>query len=222
MATTLERGRRTDKQIQLDVLAELERDFRFRPAEVGVEVDNGIVTLTGTVSSFLKLGQAADIAGAVYGVKDVANKLTVASGTARDDTKIAQAVRSALTWDADVPEERIDSVVRDGVVTLKGTVDNGAERKAARDAVSRITGVAQVNDHIVVGPEPRGDKEIHEDIKAALRRRLPMSDLDAVVDAGMVTLQGTVTTYGRRIDAERVAWNTKGVRSVVNRITVEP
>ena len=68
---------KTDKQLQLDVLADIARDFRFKPAEVGVEVDAGVVTLTGTVSSYFKLGMAADIAGDVPGVKDVANKLTV-------------------------------------------------------------------------------------------------------------------------------------------------
>ena len=50
---------KTDKQIQLDVLADIARDFRFKPAEIGVEVDAGIVTLTGTVSSYPKLGLAA-------------------------------------------------------------------------------------------------------------------------------------------------------------------
>ncbi len=223
MATTLERGRtRTDKEIQMDVLAEIERDFRFRPAEIGVEVDNKVVTLSGTVSSYLKLGQAADIASEVRGVKDVANKLTVASDTTRDDTKIAQAVRSALTWDAEVPEERIDSIVRERVVTLKGTVENWAQRRAAHDAVARISGVEHVNDHIVIEPRPRGDKEIFDDVKAALRRRLPLSDIDVVVDKGTVMLQGTVTSYGRRIDAEQVAWGSAGVRSVVNKVTVEP
>jgi len=82
---------KTDKQIQLDVLAEIARDFRFKPAELGVEVDAGVVTLTGTVTSYPKLALAAEIAGSVPGVKDVANKLTVelAPYAVRDDTRIA-------------------------------------------------------------------------------------------------------------------------------------
>lgn len=63
---------KTDKQIQLDVLAEIARDNRFKPTELGVEVDAGVVTLIGTVSSYPKLEQAAEIAGDVPGVKDVA------------------------------------------------------------------------------------------------------------------------------------------------------
>ncbi|MBI2014064.1 MAG: BON domain-containing protein [Chloroflexi bacterium] len=212
---------KTDRQIQLDVLAEIARDVRFRPAELGVEVDDGIVTLTGTVSSYVKLGQAADIAAAVYGVKDVANKLTVETATKLDDTRLAQAVRDALRWDVDVPEERIDSIVRDGVVTLKGTVDHWGQRAAARDAVAKIGGVRYVNDHLVVCPAPpRGDHQIFDDIKAALRRQLPTDDIDVAVDRGTVTLMGTVSWYGHRQRAEQAASNTAGVRSVTNKILV--
>ena len=211
---------KTDRQIQLDVLAEFAGDFRFRPTEIGVEVDVGVVTLTGTISSYLKLGQAAELAAGVYGVKDVANKLTVEGIGAHDDTKIAQAVRDTLIWDIDVPEERIDSIVRGGVVTLKGTVDRWAQRQAAHDAVARIRGVAHVNDHLVVAPSVRGDQEIFEDVRAALRRRLPMDDIDAVVDRGTVTLMGKVATYALRRDAERAAWGIDGVKDVVDKIVV--
>jgi len=209
---------KTDRQIQLDVLAELASDSRFKPAEVGVEVDNGVVTLTGTVSSYVKLGLAADLTASVAGVSDVANKLTVAGVEGRDDTTLAQAVRDALRWDVDVPEERIDSIVRDGVVTLKGTVDRWYERTSARQAVSRLTGVRSVNDHIVVAPVTRTDQEIFDEIKAALLRRLPMDDVDLIVDDGKVTLMGRLRSYGSRMEAESVAWRTRGVKTVINRI----
>lgn len=211
---------KTDRQIQLDVLAELASDFRFKPAEVGVEVDDGIVTLTGTVSSYVKLGLAADLAASVAGVSDVANKLTVAGMAPRDDTALAATVRDALRWDVDVPEERIDSIVRDGVVTLKGTVDRWYERTAARQAVSRLIGVRSVNDHLVVAPVDRTDQEIFDEIKAALLRRLPMDDVDLIVDEGKVTLMGRLRSYGSRMEAESVAWRTRGVKTVLNRIVV--
>lgn len=211
---------KTDKQIQLDVLAELASDFRFKPAEVGVEVDAGVVTLTGTVSSYVKVGLAADLAATVAGVNDVANKLTVAPVAGRDDTQLAQTVRDVLRWDVDIPEQRIDSIVRDGVVTLKGTVDHWYERIAARQAVARLTGVRSVNDHLVVAPAPRGDQEIYEDIKASLLRRLPGVDVDLIVDAGKVTMMGRLRSYGSRMEAESVAWRTSGVKSVLNKIAV--
>lgn len=42
---------KTDSQLRQDVIDEIERDWRFKAAELGVEVDQGVVTLTGTVSS---------------------------------------------------------------------------------------------------------------------------------------------------------------------------
>lgn len=213
---------KTDKEIQLDVLAEIARDLRFKPAELGVEVDAGVVTLVGTVTSYPKLAAAAEIAGDVPGVKDVANKLTVeiAPYAVRDDTRIAQAVRNALEWDTTVPEERIDSVVRNGAVTLTGTVDFWYERQAAADSVRNLLGVKFVNNHIVIAQRTHGDAAIQEEIKRALLRRFPLHGLDVTVLRGIATLTGEVFSYRNRNDAENIAWNTLGVKDVLNKIQV--
>jgi osmotically-inducible protein OsmY len=213
---------KTDKEIQLDVLAEIARDGRFKPAELGVEVDAGVVTLIGTVTSYPKLAAAAEIAGDVPGVKDVANKLTVeiAPYAVRDDTRIAQAVRTALEWDTTVPEERIDSVVRNGAVTLKGTVDFWYERQGASDTVRNLLGVKAVNNHIVIAPPARGDAGIRDEVKSALMRRFPLHGLDVAVARGIATLTGEVFSYRNRREAENIAWSTSGVKDVVNKIEV--
>ncbi len=212
---------KTDKQIQLDVLAEIERDLRFKPAEIGVEVDDRIVTLTGTVSSYLKIGEAAEIASMVPGVKDVANKLTVALfGAPRDDTAITRAVRTALEWHVTVPEDKIDSIVRNGVVTLKGTVDYWYQRQAAADAIAHLLGVVSVNNHIVVAPSIRTDREIHDELKAALVRRFPFEEIDVAVDQGAAILQGSVSTYRIYREAESLAWATRGVKDLTNKLAI--
>jgi len=219
--TLIQTRTKTDKQIQLDVLAEIERDIRFKPAEVGVEVEQGIVTLTGTVSSYLKIGEAADIASMVPGVKDVANKLAVALfGAPRDDTAISRAVRSALEWDTTVPEEKIDAIVRNGVVTLKGTVEYWYQRKAAGDAIAHLLGVTSVNNHIIVAPAVRTDREIHDELRAALARRFPFEEIDVAVDQGVAILQGTIPTYRQRREAETLTWATRGVKSVTNKLAI--
>lgn len=220
--TAARRTAKSDLQVQRDVLAEINRDFRFKPAEVGVEVDDGVVTLTGTVSSYLKLGQAAELATSVAGVRDVANKLTVElPGTGgRDDTKIAQAVRHALEWDVIVPEERIESIVRDAVVTLKGDVDYWYQRKSAKDAVAHLAGVKSVNDHITIVPSTRTDQDIYDEIKAALYRQLPFDGIDVSVDKGAVTLMGKVDAYRTRREAEQIVWATRGVKDVHDKIAI--
>jgi osmotically-inducible protein OsmY len=215
---------KTDHEIQLDVIAEIERDWRFKPAEIGVEVDRGVVTLSGTVSTYLKVGEAADLATRVPGVKDVANKLIVRPPDSifADDTKIAQAVRTALVWDTAVPEERIDSVVRNGVVTLKGTVDHWYQHRSAVDVVKHLTGVLNVNDHIIVTPPQRNDEQIFEELKAALRRRFPLERIDATVDDATVTLMGEVPSFYMFRETADLAWGTTGVKHVHNKLRINP
>lgn len=211
---------KTDAEIRQDTLAELERDWRFKPAEIGVEVDQGVVTLTGTVSSYTKLLAAGDIASEIGGVRGVANELTVHTpgiGTPTD-TDLAGAVRNALKWDPEVPDEHIDVLVRGGTVTLKGNVDYWYQRKAACDSAMRIAGVSALNDHITVTPPQQSDGEIRDEIRKAIRRRAPLAadHVDVQVQDGTVTLTGKVQFYSDRLQAEKAAWMTEGVRNVVN------
>ena len=116
--------KKTDTQIHHDVIEELKWDSRVDETEVGVQVAAGVVTLTGTVTSWAKRVAAQEAARRVIGVLDVANDLKVkaAGGLSRTDTEIAQAVRQALEWDVFVPNEKITSTVTDGWVTLEGPV----------------------------------------------------------------------------------------------------
>ncbi len=68
---------KTDEQIHHDVLKELRWDTRVEETEVGVEVDEGVVTLTGTVSSYAKKLAALEAAHRVSGVLDVADDIKV-------------------------------------------------------------------------------------------------------------------------------------------------
>lgn len=211
---------KTDTQLRQDVLDEIERDWRFKPAEIGVEVDQGIVSLTGTVSSYTKLMAAANIAAEIAGTKGVANELTVRlPGTGLpNDSDVAAQVRAALKWDVDVPEEKVEVIVRNGTVTLKGKVDYWYQKKSAGDTISRITGVAAVNNHITVVPPAQNDRDIHDEITRALARRIPLTPehIRVQVKDGVVTLTGNVQFYGDRLQAEKAAWMTEGVRDVVN------
>jgi len=162
-----------DAALQADVLAEIARDPRCGPAEVGVEVDSGVVTLTGTVSSYPKLGAAAEIAAEIAGVKGVANDLTLAmsSSYVRTDTELVAAIWDALRWDIDVPDEEIEVIVRNGRVLLKGAVDYWYERVAAVKAVERLSGVVAVSDQIGVKSGLVADADLACEISDAIARR---------------------------------------------------
>jgi len=213
---------KTDSQLRKDVIDEIERDWRFKEAELGVEVDQGIVTLTGTVSSYPKLMAAADIAAEIAGTKGVANELTVRTPglTGPNDTELAAAVRTALKWDVDVPEAKIDVIVRHGVVTLKGSVDYWYQKRAAGDRVVTLNGVSAIDNHITVVPPSISDHDIRAKIEKAVERRIPLAARHITVNVkdGLVTLSGNVQFYSDRTLAEKAAWMTEGVRTVINKL----
>ena len=104
------RTKKTDTQIHRDVLDELKWDSRVDETEVGIEIDDGVVTLTGTVAkNWGKRMAAEDAARRVIGVLDVANDIKVAVPTAGPtDTEIARRclMRSSGTCSSLTRESR--------------------------------------------------------------------------------------------------------------------
>ena len=218
--------RKTDTQIHHDVLEELKWDSRVDETEVGVEIDKGVVTLTGTVSSWAKRMAAQEAARRVIGVLDVANdiKVRVPGGLTRTDTEIAQAVRHALEWDVFVPEEKIGSTVSDGWVTLDGTVERWSQHDDAERAVRNLAGVKGVMNGITVKPTKPVTEDVHKAIEQALERRAEREAKRIRVDVrdGIVTLTGSVHSWAERKSVVAAARFTPGVREVEDQLRTEP
>jgi osmotically-inducible protein OsmY len=219
---------KTDSQIQQEVLRELSWDPRVEETEVGVEVDGGVVTLTGTVSSWAKRVAAQEAAHRVVGVLDVANdiKVRLPGDFVRTDTEIAQAVRRALEWDALVPDKRIQSTVSNGWVTLEGNVDTWTEREDAERAVQNLVGVSGVTDKMtVLSSKPVETERVREAIEDALERRAEREAKRIKVEvtaAGTVTLSGQVRSWAEKRATLAAARFAPGVRSVEDRLEIYP
>jgi osmotically-inducible protein OsmY len=107
---------KTDRQIQQDVIRELNWDPRVDHAHIDVRVENGVVLLNGAVGAYAQKLAAQDAAHRVSGVLDVVSDIKVhtVGSKERSDVEIAQAVRHAFEWDASVPSSQIRSTVTDG------------------------------------------------------------------------------------------------------------
>ncbi len=215
---------KTDLQLQRDVLDELKFEPSIREAEIGVVAKGGVVTLTGLVDSYAEKISAERTAERISGVKAVADEIKVKlpGSYQRSDTDIAHTVVNALRWDIQVPDDRIKATVEDGWIDLQGEVEWQYQKWAAEGAVRNLTGVKGVTNLITVKPKKVSTYEVGQKIKDSLRRHAER-DADRITveaKAGRVTLQGTVSSFAERQDAERAAWQAPGVTNVEDMIAV--
>ncbi len=215
-----------DEQIRRDVLEELEWDGHVDATGIGVAVEAGVVTLTGSVSSHAERLAAQEAAHRVGGALDVANDIVVKlpGSPARTDTEVAHAVRYALEWDVFVPSDRIRSTVSHGVVTLEGEVDTRRQRDDAERAVRNLHGVRRIVNNIAVVAPPGAPRQVEEAIKKALERHAlrDAGRIEVTVQDGAAILRGRVHSWSEKRAVLGAAGHAPGVRTVHDHLRVEP
>jgi len=138
------------------------------------------------------------------------------------DESITLWVKDALLEDARVPVLGIDISTNDGIVKLMGTVNNLAAKKYAGLEAAKIKGVRGVINEITVDAPFRYDFDIAQDV---LQRILNSSsiktrNIDVKVSEGKVLLSGSVTSMAEADQAQILATETRGVKSVTNNLVV--
>jgi osmotically-inducible protein OsmY len=215
---------KTDTQIQKDVIAELNWEPSVNPADIGVAVKDGVVTLSGHVDSYAEKLNAEHSAQRVAGVKALAIEIDVLlSGiNNRTDADIARSVENVLQWNTYLPTNSVKVMVENGWITLSGEVEWGYQRVAAVDAVRYLMGVRGVCDDINLKPAVVSSHTVKSDIQDALKR-------GAIVDADNITvevhgddviLSGKVNSWSDRELAANTAWGTPGVKNVKDNMTL--
>jgi osmotically-inducible protein OsmY len=122
---------------------------------IDIDVHDGVVTLRGAVSDAEQREEAERIALATKGVRSVVNELLIdptprTAARVFDDAWIVSMIDSKLAVDPEVRAVDVDVDVRDGNVTLSGTVDTEAAKAEAEDLAWSVDGVKKVNNEIVV------------------------------------------------------------------------
>jgi osmotically-inducible protein OsmY len=215
---------KSDLELKADVERELEWEPSVNAAAIGVAVKDGVVTLTGEVSSYVEKWQAVKAAERVQGVRAVADEIVVRlpDDHTRTDADIARAAAMALEWDTNVPDT-VTVTVENGYVTLHGEVEWEFQRQAAERAVRSLMGVKGINNLITLKPRV-STTEVKAKILAALSRQaaLDARHIEVETHDGTVVLKGHAHSRYEAEAAARAAWATPGVRKVENRIEVVP
>lgn len=260
-----------DERLATYVQARYQADTSIRAADISVSADDGVVTLRGTVPDADTRERAAQLAGEVDGARSVENQLQVAppaagdgttatarpvEGGARPTTQAANDPASpgwittkiqaryfvspqVRPWNVDV------TTSSGGVVTLRGEVEEPADRDEALRIARETEGVTRVVDELRVraATAERADRDAAERSDATVAERSARTDespdvwITAKVQAkyfmdrdvkgrninvdtrdGMVTLRGEVESEGERRQAVAIARNTDGVKSVTDQL----
>ena len=219
---------KTDTDLKRDILAELVYEPSIQANDIGVSVKDGIVTLSGHVTTYAEKFAAETAVKRVVGVRAVAEELDVSlvGSHQRNDEVVAQAAATALESNVSVPENRVKTSVEAGWITLNGDVNWNYQREAALNAVRHLVGVKGVTNLMEVKPLAApavSPVEVHEKIETALKRSMKNDVAGITVESnnGMVKLHGKVHSWQEHDDAGRAAWSAQGVRFVENDLKVQ-
>lgn len=215
---------KTDAEIKDDVLNELAWQPNVDETEIGVIVEDGVVTLSGVLNNYSKKIAAEKAVKSVEGVKALAGDIEVKYGDSfkKTDKEIAKAVVDALEWNSSVPEENIKVKVEDGWVYLSGEVKWSYQKNAAKRAVENLLGVRSVINSITLKQDVK-PFEVKDRIKKAFERsaEIDANKVTVIADGNTVTLKGKVSSIKEKEEAETAAYRAPGVFHVKNELRVQ-
>ncbi len=214
-----------DQRLSSAVEHRLASDFLIDESQIEVEVAGGVVTLVGTVGSYAEKVVAQNSARSVDGVHNLVNAIGVKSRSAMNpsDAELKAMVEQILSWDALVPEERLNVSVSDGLVALTGACPTSAQAREAERAVSHLGGVRGVLNRIEVAEPELSTEDVRRIIEDALMTRAvhQASQIDVIVGGATVTLAGTVQSAAEKRAVIGAVGHGPGVADLRNELRIE-
>jgi osmotically-inducible protein OsmY len=213
--------------LQEEIIEALAFNPRVDASNLGVIVDEGVVTLTGTVPSLIAKWDAQETVKNVLGVRGIVDQIVVdlPGEYVRTDRDIALAIEHRFASNVFIPSS-VQFMVKNGDVTLTGEVEAYYELAEAAAEARRVTGVNSVFNLLTV---TSSDQPSTEEVKRKIHSYFARTaDVDAngvaaeVAEDGEVTLFGSVRTYLERDKAEQAAWSLPGVTQVDNLLLINP
>jgi len=219
---------RYDNQVQIALTQKLASKNQYK--NVNASVEDGIITLTGTVDLYQRKLDAAKLARKIPNAQGVRNLITVA-GPNVPDAQLEQKLATKLTYVRVGYDSTFDYFalnVTDGVVTIEGQDRTGIGRDEALADIANLPGVKDVIDKVTIAPVSNYDdglrlraaRAIYRDPALSKYAIDPARPIRIIVDNGHVTLYGAVNSVMDKQIAGMRAGQLFGAFSVENRLEV--
>lgn len=219
---------RYDSQLQTAVTQKLASKNQFNNVKASVE--DGIITLTGTVDLYQRTLDAAKLARKIPNAQGVRNLITVA-GPYIPDAQLEQKLATKLTYVREGYDSTFDYFalnVTDGVVTIEGQDRTGIGRDEALADIANMPGVKDVVNKVTIEPVSiyddglrlRAARAIYRDPALSKYAIDPARPIRIIVDNGHVTLVGAVNSVMDKQIAGMRAGQLFGAFSVENKLQV--
>jgi len=213
-----------DSEIQKavkDALVYDPRVFSFNPE---VHVEQGVITLTGTVDNYLAKLAAEEDARNTVGVLMVQNYLKVRPVSIPANDKLEENVADALRNDPYIERFELSIDASNGIVYLSGNVNTSFEKQHAESVVQSVKGVTNIVSTVEYEYQWtwKPDWEIKRDVEQQLTWSVftDLKQIDVSVKQGIVTLDGTADTWIEYNAAEKNAYEA-GAKDVNNNLDVQ-
>ncbi len=215
--------KKTVSEIALEETARNHIDAVAGPfgAKLGVEATGRFLLLKGSLDALWKLELTRQLLLEIPGVEDVVAGGVEIRGQARDDTTIANAIRTVLRHAAGVDKSTLAVSVRSGEVTLTGSVHDKHEANRTLELIRQVRGVRSVQDYLVVTPRGKQrDRALARRVRDVLSTKYPELCIGVAVFGDIAVLSGRVPRAALRERVEELVRRQRGVARVVDKLAV--
>jgi len=200
-----------DSTIESRITTSLKNNSALAPRNIDVDVDKGVVTLTGTVRTEAERANAARLAQGT-GVVRVINNIEVNPKV--DESKLDNA--------ADKTKSGLNKAV-DATAKAAGKTKEGVKKGVGKTEEGVGKAAGKTSDAVGKAGDKMSDASVTTGVKTGLSGEPLLKDSAIDVDTvdHVVTLKGTVASAAAKARAAAIAADTKGVTRVVNQLLVK-
>jgi osmotically-inducible protein OsmY len=218
------------EQIKRDLVDNLYWDDRVNASDVNIDIaEDGTEILHGKVPNFNAKAAACNDAWLTSGVTNVLDHMTVEYPTTRQlptDEELKSSLIKILALNSSIVKSDIDMIdmsVRDGIVTLRGSVNSYWKKLRTEELALDVVGVVDViNELAVIPTESLRDRDIADNIIKSYERnpQIDPNEINLEVKNGSVKLEGTISSWTAMQNAIYHAKFAPGVKAVLNSLRI--